>query len=101
VSKDATSILPTTLEEEVFSTFRVLERLGQPLGSAHTSQQKMPARTSRRAEVVHKALHILASALSPLSSTTPSMIPLNTATDVKRPRQNIHKAKPAPLYLRR
>jgi hypothetical protein len=84
-----------------FSEVRVLERLGQPLGSAHTSLQKKTARISRKAEVAHKELHIHAWVLSPWSSTTPSMIPLNTATDVKRPRQNIHKAKPAHLSLRR
>jgi hypothetical protein len=75
--------------EEVFSEVRVLERLGQPLGSAHTSPQKKTARrTSRKTEVAHKALHIHASALSPLNSDAPTMIPLNTATDEKRPRQN-------------
>jgi hypothetical protein len=74
--------------EEAFSEVRVLERLGQPLGSAHTSQQKKIARISRKAEVAHKELHIHASGLSPWSNTTPTMKPLNTATDVKRPRQN-------------
>src|SRR5215204_7702849 len=77
------------LVEEVFSEVRVLERLGQPLGSAHTSQQKKTARrTSTKNEVAHKAIHIHASVLSPWSSSNSSMIPLNTATDVKRPRQN-------------
>jgi hypothetical protein len=76
-----------------------MERLGQLLGSAHTSPPKKTARTSRKTEVAHKALHIHASALSPWSSTTPSMIPLNTATDEKRPRQNIHKAKPVYFSL--
>jgi hypothetical protein len=89
---------PTDLEE-AFSEVRVLERLGQPLGSAHTSQQKKIARISRKAEVAHKELHIHASGLSPWSNTTPTMKPLNTATDVKRPRQNIHKAKPAYFSL--
>jgi hypothetical protein len=83
----------------VFSELRVLERLGQPLGSAHTSPPKMMSRTSRRAEVAHKALHIHTSALSPWSSAAPTMIPLNTATDAKRPRQNIHKAKPVYFSL--
>jgi hypothetical protein len=89
---------PTDLEE-AFSEVRVLERLGQPLGSAHTSQQKKIARISRKAEVAHKALHIHASGLSPLNSDAPTMIPFNTATDEKRPRQNIHKAKPVYFSL--
>jgi hypothetical protein len=67
---------------------RVLEKLGQPQGSAHISpQKKIARRTSRKTEVAHKALHIHASALSPLNSDAPTMIPLNTATHEKRPRQ--------------
>jgi hypothetical protein len=77
--------------EEVFSEGRVLERLGQPLGSAHTSPpKKIARRTSRKTEVAHKAKapHIHAWVSSPLSSAATRRIPLNTLTDEKNPKQN-------------